>query len=314
MRYAIAIPIIITALVMLLLIGSSEAPDVETEKRAAFDPDGTNIQPAQIASSAIAQAVVEISDGQAITITWYEPPYRYFPLPNGSQTENYEYYKAQAEAGVGIAAYHLANMMSSCSSTFLTQAELDAAVVQMGETRTVYDPALQADVRIAQSEDIDKHIEGAIAHFENCRDFSAEQRGKHEEWLELAASNGFTLAMIEYGRKLDDPVTAVELYRSAWNHGDANALLSLATGLEKVYNQGIDPQAKISSYAAMHAFVTLLRAAHGADPAHVIGRWTLRNQAKLDEMTKQMLPHELVTALEMSKLLIASNRNCCFAM
>ena len=69
MRYAIGIPIIITALVMLLLIGSSEAPDVETEKRAAFDPDGTNIQPAQIASSAIAQAVVEISDGQAITIT-----------------------------------------------------------------------------------------------------------------------------------------------------------------------------------------------------------------------------------------------------
>ena len=254
--------------------------------------------------SAITQLDVPISDEQEITIRWYKPPHRNFLSPNGSWLENYEYYKLFAESGSGIAAYQLASMMSSCNSAFLNRADLDEAIVQMQRTFTYFDPKLKSNVRIGEPEKVNEYIESYIDHFESCKDFTAGQRDEHEEWMELAANNGYTTAMLEYGRKLDDPIASVELYRNAWRQGDGHALFSLAKGLEQMYDEGIDPSAKIPAFAAMHAYVMLLRSAHGTNPDRVVGRWTLRNQAKLDEMAKVMFPDELEAAADLSSRLL----------
>lgn len=260
------------------------------------------------------QSDASSSEAAPLDIKWREPPYRDFPFPNGSPLENYHYYRLLAESGNGFAAYQLAEMMSGCSHSFLTQDELDSAIVQLRETFTYFDPELNATVRIGQQAKVNEFIEGKVQQFENCRAFTAEQRQEHGEWLELAANNGYALGMIDYGRGLDDPHASVELYRSAWQQGQPYALLSLAQGLERIYDEGIDPTAKVPAYAAMHAFVTLLQAAHGSDAERVVGRWTLRNQAKLDELAKEMLLPELEAARRLADQMISSNENCCFEM
>lgn len=318
MRKLIVTIVIAIALAVLLYTGSRDEPEAVVETQDALELQNVatrNTAPQSPPEpSGIAKSEIEVSDEETISINWYEPPHRNFLFPNGSPLENYGYYKSLAESGHGLAAYQLANMMSSCSHMFLTRAELDEAIVQMRETFTYYNPKLDSKVRIGEPEKVNEYIESAIEHFESCNDFTAAQREEHEKWMELAANNGHTTAMLDYGRKLDDPVASVELFRSAWRQGDGNALLSLAEGLEQMYDEGIDPSAKIPAYAAMHGFVMLLRIAHGTNPDRVVGRWTLPNQAKLDEMAKEMFPHELETAVELSRTLITSNRNCCYSM
>ena len=315
-RWLIVTVTIVFAVAVLLYAGLLDDPEVAVDTQIAREPQHEAGQ--EIASqpepAGIAQSEIDVSDEETITINWYERPHRSFVFPNGSPLENYEYYKVLAESGHGLAAYQLANMMSSCTEAFLTRAELNGAIVQLQETFTYYGPNIKANVRVGEQEDVDDFIDTVKRHFEECEHFTAGQREEHKQWMELAVNNGHTTAMLEYGQQLDDLVAAVALYRSAWRQGDGDALLSLAGGLEELYDQGIDPNAKIPAYAAMHAFVTLLRTAHGADPERVVGRWTLRNQAKLDEMAKLMLPRELEAAVESSRALITSNKNCCYAM
>jgi hypothetical protein len=314
----IVIVVLVLGLVALVSLVSLEKSPIIVDAEPAGEPrkeaSGRNAQPSQPKILRVDQSEHDTAQETAITINWRQSPYRDFPFPNGSPLENYHYYKSLAESGNGFAAYQLAEMMRNCSHTFLTRDELNAAKVQIRETFTFIDPERNVEVRIGEPADVDRYIENAIQRFENCSDFTVEQRQEHGKWMELAANNGYALAMIDYGNKLDDPEASVALYRAAWREGNGDALLSLAEGLERTYNQGIDPTAKVPAYAAMHAFVTLLTEAHGAGPERVVGRWTLRNQAKLDEMAKELLPSELETAVELSKQLITSNRNCCFEM
>ena len=157
--------------------------------------------------------------GDTVTINWRDSPDRTFLFPNGSPLENYEFYKVLAESDVGLAAYQLANMMSRCSHTYLSRSELDSSIKQMRETFTYYDPELDARVRLGKPEEVERAVVASTALFEGCKDFSAEQRGEHQRWMELAANNGHTAAMLDYGRTLDDPVASVALYRSAWQQG-----------------------------------------------------------------------------------------------
>jgi len=310
--------VIAVALILLVYAGSLNEAEVALESNVAITPENTAsqnsaplFQPEQ-ADKTIPGSVEK--NEEPIIINWYEPDHRNFPFPSGYPLDNYAYYKTLAESGSGIAAYQLANLMSSCAGSFLTREELGTAIAQMQRTFTYYDPEREATVRLGEPENVNESVERKIRHFETCQAFTAEQRQEHSRWMELASNYGYPLAMLEYGDKLDDPVAALELYRGAWHQGEGGALLSMATGLEKLYNQGIDPQAMIPAYAAMHAFVTLLQTAYGADPERVMGRWTIRNQAKLDQMARELLPHELETATELARRLIDTNKNCCYAM
>lgn len=256
----------------------------------------------------------QIPDDEMIVINWYEPQHRKFAFPDGSPLENFEYYKLAAESGYGIAAYQLANMMDSCRHAYLTREELDEAIVKMRQTSTYYDPKYERIVRIGEPDLVEEHVSSSVARFESCKDFTVDQREESEMWMELAANNGHTTAMLDYGRQLADPQLSLDLYRSAWELGDADALLSLAEGLEKVFDQGMDPNAKVPAYVALHAYVTVLRTTHGSDAERVAGRWTLTNQARLDEMARELLPHELEAAAEQSRRMIVENRNCCYSM
>lgn len=269
---------------------------------------------ASIESLKSGSSISSASEMAPMVITWRKSPQLNFPFPNGTPLENYNYFMSLAESGDGFAAYQLAEMMRSCSHSFLTRGELDAAVAQLRETFTYFDPEHNATVRLGEQSDVNKFTEMKIQQFENCSAFTAEQRQEHGYWLELAANSEYPVGMLDYGSQLNDLQAAVQLYRGAWQQGAADALLSLAEGLEQIYDEGIDPTAKVPAYAAQHAFVTLLQAAHGADPERVVGRWTLRNQAKLDEMAKEMLPDELDAAVQLSRQMITSNENCCFAM
>jgi hypothetical protein len=254
------------------------------------------------------------SEFEPLDISWRELPYQNFPFPNGSPSENYLYYRSLAESGNGFAAYQLAEMMRGCSDAFNSREELDSAIEQMRQTGRYFNPELHAIVWIGDQADINAIAKAKTLQFENCQAFTIEQRHEHSLWLELAVNNGYTLAMVEYGQRLDDPQVSLELYRTAWQQGSAEALLSLAEGLEQIYDDGIDPTAKVPAYAARHAFVTLLESAYGSNPERVVGRWTLRNRAQLDEMAKEMRPAELAAAVELSRQMISSNENCCFAM
>ena len=251
---------------------------------------------------------------EPVLINWRESPYLNFPFPNGSPLENFRYFRLLAESGNGFAAYQLADMMRSCSHTFLTRDELASAISRLRETFTYFDPERNAVVQLGQQADVNKFIEMKRQLFENCREFSAEQRQLHDHWLELSANNGYTLGMLDYGRQLDDLQASVELYRGAWRQGSGHALLELAEGLERIYDQGIDPTAKVPSCAALHAYVTLLKIAYGMDPERVAGRQTLHYRTKLDQMTIKLLPRELDEALRLSRQMINNNKNCCFEM
>ena len=310
--------VIAVSLILLLNAGNVDEAEVAVESIVAISPEnatGQNNAPLSQPAQADKKLPGPLENNEEpIIINWYEPDHHNFPYPNGSPFDNYAYFKTFAEAGSGFAAYQLANLMSSCSGAFLTRAELDKAITQMRRTFSYYDPEREATVRLGEPEKVEESVERKIRHFENCKVFTADQLQEHQKWIELASNNGFPLAMIEYGDKLDDPLVALELYRGAWHQGEGGALLSMATSLEKLYNQGIDPQAMIPAYAAMHAFVTLLQTAYGANPERVVGRWTIRNQAKLDQMARELLPHELETATELARTLINTNKNCCYAM
>lgn len=252
--------------------------------------------------------------GSEFQINWRQPPHKTFLHPNGKPLENYLYYKALAESGNGLAAYMLVNMMRSCDGAHRTRRELDLAIQGMRRTFEFTDPSTGRTVRLAEPEAVEEYIAGEISNFENCIEFTVEQRQEHVAWLELAANLGHPPAMLDYGRSLDDPVAARVLYEAAWLQGDGHALGFIAESLQKTYDQGLDPKAKIPAYAARYAFVTLLNEAFGADPERVTGRWTLRNQEVLDVLTRTMLPSELEEAVELSRQLIESNENCCFSM
>ncbi len=317
-RVWIVIALLVFALVGLLLFARLEDPAIVAVTEHARDSEKHTNE--QVTSDA---TVEPLTNGQTdassselapLIINWRASPYPDFPFPKGSPLENYHYFKLLAESGNGFAAYQLAEMMSGCSHSFLTQEELDSAIAQLRETFTYVDPELNATVRLGDQAKVNEFITGQTKQFENCRDFTAEQRHEHLHWLELAANNGYALAMLDYGRQLEDPQASLELYRSAWQQGESYALLSLAEGLERIYDEGIDPTAKVPAYAAQHAFVTLLQETHGSDPERVVGRWTLRNRAKLDEMAKEMRQAELEAAVQLSRQMITSNKNCCFAM
>ena len=318
MRKFIVVTLFAIALTSILFVALRDEPVVFAELSAAQQPQNVATQyiapQTQDRPPGNTGSDVQVVEEEMIVINWREPPHRKFIFPNGTPLENYEYYEALAESGDGFAAYQIANMMSSCRHAPPSQEQLQEAIVQMRRTFTYYDPGLKSNVRLGEPEKVEEYIEGAIDHFESCKDFTVGQREEHDDWMELASNNGHTTAMLDYGNKLDNPAAAVDLFRSAWSKGDANALRSLSVGLERVYDGGIDPSAKVPAYAAMHAFVTLLRKAHGTDPERIVGRWTLRNQAKLDEMTKVMFPDELATAVELSRQLITSNENCCYSM
>ncbi len=88
----------------------------------------------------------------------------------------------------------------------------------------------------------------------------------------------------------------------------------MAAGLQELYDEGIDPDAKIPAYAAMHAYVTLRSARYRADAESVVGRITLEYQSQLNDMARQMMPDELDAAVERSRNLITSNENCCYSI
>ena len=169
--------------------------DAESAKESRNEATGRRAVTSHFKILGIDQFENGVPEETAMEIRWREPPSRSVPMPNGSPLENYQYYKSLAKSGNGFAAYQLASMMRSCSHAFLSQDDLNDAIAQMRETFTFIDPTSGSKVRIGEQEDVDLHIEGAILQFENCSDFTMEQRQEHDRWMELSANNEYPFAM-----------------------------------------------------------------------------------------------------------------------
>jgi hypothetical protein len=249
-----------------------------------------------------------VSNEEMIVINWYAPQHHTLVHPQGTPLENYNYYKLASEAGFGLASYQLAIMMERCRQAFLTREDLEKAILEMNSTSTLVVPYAVRSLPVTNP---GTWVKGAVNDFEYCEGFTADQRDDSAMWLELAANQGLTKAMIHYGWKLhyQGPQAQVQLFESAWRLGDADALQWLAQGLFQIYDQGIDPTAKVPAYAAMHAYVTLLRSA----PERLGESWISSAQARLDEMAINLMPSEIEAAVGQSRELINENGNCCFS-
>ena len=319
MRKRILLAVVVSAFAALVYVSNSGSPTVSGSFPGApittHETAGNTTATREVLPSVIAQAEPIIPNKDSMVIRWYKRPQQAFTHPNGSPSENFRYLKALAETGDGFAAHQLANMVLGCShGSFQTQQALDTAMSQMRKTFTYSIPETGHLVRANNAQEAEIFINTATKQFEVCKEVTGNPRDAYKKWLEIGVNDGHTVAMLDYGNRLKDPQAAVGLFRSAWLQGDPYALHTLADGLQEMYDDGIDPAAKIPAYAAMHAFVTLHSSVYSANTESVIGRIALDYRSKLSEMARDMLPDELETAVEQSKELIASNENCCYSM
>ncbi len=281
----------------------------------AWEPPSAPAEITAHTSAPPTDAAVETSEVLGVSVTWYDQPRPDYPHPNGSALDNYRYYKAFADEGDGFAAHQLANIVLGCfSSRFRTEDELNTAIRQMRETFSFVYPESGRIVRARDAQEAEIFIRSARNRFAICGEEVGAPRDEYGKWLEIGANDGYTVAMLDYANFVDDPVASVELIRSAWNLGDANALRSLAATLQGSYEDGTDPTANVPAYSAMYAFVELRKSRYPANEESVIGRITLRLQQELDEMGQLLLPHELEAAIADGKALIEANESCCYSM
>lgn len=259
----------------------------------------------------VGMSEAKFSDGDAATINWYVAVPDFLP-PVGPAEANHDRLKTEAEAGSGIAAYVLSEMMRTCSRTYVTRADLDVAIDKLQQTHTFINPANNKEMRIADPENLDSYVKYFHEDFEYCEGVTAEQRAAHLSWLEMSANNGFPLGMIEYGKHVSDPVISAGLFESAWKLGNGEALVLLSESYSELYEQGVDPGANVLSYAAMKAYDVLLASSRG--PNEQVNSRVDEIRSKLNKMRGTLLPHQLDEAEQIAKSMITSNRNCCSAM
>lgn len=258
------------------------------------------------------RSVIEFPDGDLLDIRWRRHPKAGVELTE-NLSQDYDVLRHAAEGGDGLAAQMLYENIFTCQKTYATREELEHAIDTLQQTNVIPQPDTGITAHITEPEKIDEIIENLRRQYASCSRLSIEQRDDEQKWLELAVANGNSLAMLEYGRALEDPVQAGRLFQQAWFLGNADALSFLADRYRESYENGVAPDDKVRWYAALYVFSRLLDAAHGGETG-VAARWAQRNRAILDEATKDMLPHELDEAVELAKQMIRSNSNCCFEM
>ncbi|MEM1261761.1 MAG: hypothetical protein AAGH76_05165 [Pseudomonadota bacterium] len=247
-----------------------------------------------------------------LDIQWRERPRPAWNSPKGDTKAQLRALEELAENGDGFAAHRLANRVIGCDSSFRSTEELESAIKSMRETFVYTQPGSDIPSRASNAQEAEIFVMVAMQGFETCSQFEGDFREHYLHWLEIAANNNHTIAMLDYANTMHDRLAAVELIEAAWHLGESNALLVLANTLNEIYQNGLDPTAKVPAAAAMHAFVELHLMRYSPSNDSIVGQRALRYQQRLSEIDSLLLPHERDAAREQARTLIKENENCCF--
>lgn len=311
----------VTALIVVALSFRSTETDSRSAEQIGLDEHvGVGSASAAVVSNVDALLVghsptsIQYPDSEVLKINW-----RAYPRPqfqrDQSFARNYEMFRDRAEAGDGTASLLLHDMVTSCQSAFDTEDQLENAIDRLQQTHTLQLAKMQKPVPLDDPDQIPQFVEQMRSQYQGCSQLDAEQKAEPGQWLQLAAEQRLSPAMIEYGNQIADPTEAMEWFKGAWDEGEVEGLMMMSKVYQFQYQSGQYPAHNINAYASLMAYAKLVEAGMGgADHGPIAHGEVRRVQDMLDHATDSLKQHELTEAIALSKELINSNPNCCFEM
>lgn len=253
---------------------------------------------------------VEFSDGDAIAISYNQPP-KYPDIPAGSVSEFYEEWSSRARAGDGDAAFLLHNSLAGCRSRIESEEELNEAIDQLYQTHSIQTSGdgIPSIIPGSQYERLEI-VEAAIRDsFVKCKELNDEQIANGNEWLTLAANNGNSHAARQLAQEyfVSDLGESIKYLEMAWLSGDLDALSVLAFIHSKGRPDETDP-VQANAYWSLYVMITQQLQEAGGELLYV---------PPSEEITasyaSQLRPHEVEQSIALAKQILRSNPNCCFS-
>lgn len=326
MKTRLLISLVAALLGGLFILQQVRTPDTEVSQPVEVDQDpslrayardaelGADLVPPEELSANLEQTKANPNhlvflDGDIVEINW-----RKYPMPSvrNIDIDNYEVLREAAMNGDAVISMILHEWQNGCRLQYETDEELEVAVDQLYQTHTYPVPGRDQSTALVDPKEVDLIAEGLRSNYLRCRKFAKKQGNLDEKWLERAAADGSSAAMIEMGLRQTDPELAESLYRKAWNAGNPGGLLELATMRYQSYESGDDPTANIEAFAIFHTYIVIeqvMLKKYGESGRKFAQ--TMRNE--LDKKQSLLLPRELEAALDMSRQMIRLNPNCCFS-
>jgi hypothetical protein len=317
LRNGVSISVVAAAILLMLFLqkeGTSGMPVVDdtmvpstTEARSSGSGSESPSHPAE--------ALIELSDDNPITITWRRRDGARPPIERNEW--GYESLKARAESEDEYAAYYLSTLLDQCGQAFESQEQMNSAIDRMEQTHTIVFPDSDHELHINNPErDIPLMSQGIRDLFGTCYGITAEQKLESSSWLQRSAEGGYMPAVAELALNEEDHEIAIRQFTRVWEDGDAEALQVLSQRYYANYQSGVQPTDKIRGYASLYLYARIIEAGMGPGTGHgeIAGRQVQRIQKVLDRATGDMLPHEIDQAIEMARSMIKENDSCCYGM
>ncbi len=282
------------------------APERDDNPAAAASPDS----PKHVLDDALRRAVLQ-GDLQ-FDVTWRS---RKAPNdPDALVRGDMEELLGLANAGDPQAARFLLTASQSCWDAAETEAQLEGQIEELRQTRSVGYSELDGASLAQKDSEIQILIHAMRTGFDQCQAFRALDAGDEGHFQKLAARNGDTWAMVEYGNRLlpNAPDEAAGYFTQAWMVGELQSLKGLSRWALGCYKRGEDDDGLVESAAFALAYTALIakreNAFNAAFDTAQLEAWNQQTRLAFDEL----LPNQRDLARQQARDLIEGNPNCCF--
>jgi hypothetical protein len=210
------------------------------------------------------------------------------------------------------AARRLVGVKDSCEHAPVTREELNESVSNLRQTHSLGYSETEGE-NLVSHDQLSLVVEQMQRDFETCLSARATFGNEDIDFQKLAADNGVSIAMVDYGNSLppDRAEEARGYYWRAWEDGEPEGLGQLARLAQQDYENGVNPDANLRSatYYVAWAFLMAERYQSTGSSAAVDEAGRLREMATA--RLEELVPNQREGVVDEAVDLVKQNENCC---
>lgn len=237
--------------------------------------------------------------------------------PNSFPTD-YASLAQLADDGDSRAAFVLGRLLRQCS-TAPPPHDTNQLQIMLDEMQSTHQFPTYVDGKIVSMpilmddpQNLSLMMDVVQQRYHECNDFTLEQRGEADVWLEKAVNEGAGLEALRAYAQTFPSAQRLSISQTAWKLGDALALMDMSFILSQQYRDGEYPRGNIEAYAAQLAHGMIVGAIAKSQRSPDEWQTQLQEFGKLLTMQFPSLrPHEIAEAEQLATRMIADNENCC---
>ena len=255
---------------------------------------------------------LEFGDGQQFTVNW-----RKRPRPkgiSGTSPREFEALQEMALAGDQFAPIILHGIVKSCEMAPANDAALQNEISQLEQTHRIRSPQDGREIYIDDPDVISQMVQRMTDAYDDCRLLSSVQRSDPEKWLELAAENGNSVAMVDLANQIEDVARSDSLHERSWRAGDSFGLLGMYKSRLRDFDSGEKPDGKVLAYATFIAYSILTEARYRQPESRIAAKAADKVKLDLENKMQELRPEEADRAMDMAREIISTNPNCCYSL